>query len=63
MGTPNRGLVADGEAVAAADRQTAAQKSIILDRMLGMIAQFVPPLLSNDVIKKSTGLTWIWARV
>ena len=28
-----------------------------------MIAQFLPPLLSNDVIKKSTGLTWIWARV
>ena len=62
-GTPNRGLVADGEAVVAANRKTAAQKSIILERMLGMIAQFVPPLLSNDVIKKSTGLAWIWTRV
>ena len=31
--------------------------------MLGLIAQFVPPLLRNDVIKKSTSLAWIWSRV
>ena len=61
--TPNRGLADDGEPVPAADRKTAAQKNIILERLLGLIAQFVPPLLRNDVIKKSTSLAWIWTRV
>ena len=36
--TPNRGLAADGNDVAAAERKTAAQKNIILERLLGLIA-------------------------
>ena len=60
---PNRGLQNDGENIAAADRKTAAQKNIILERLLGLIAQFVPTLLRSDVIKKSTSLSWIWSRV
>ena len=59
----NRGLVNDGEAVPEADRKTAVQKNIILERMLGLVAQFVPPLLRSDIIKKSTSLAWIWTRV
>ena len=59
----NRGLQPDGANVAEAQRKTAAQKNIILERILGLIAQFVPPLLRNDVIKKSTSLAWIWTRV
>ena len=38
----NRGLVADGEPVPAAERKSAAQKNIHLERMLGLIAQFPP---------------------
>ena len=61
--TANRGLQNDGETVAAADRKTAVQKAIILERMLGMIAQYCPPLLKKDVMKSSTSLAWIWKRV
>ena len=31
--------------------------------MLGLIAQFVPSLLRNENIKKSTSLSWIWQRI
>ena len=48
----NRGLQDDGEDVAQAGHKTAAQKNI-LERLLGLIAQFVPTLLRNDVIKKA----------
>ena len=61
--TANRGLVADGDPVPAAARKTAAQKAIILERMLGMIAQFAPSLLRKDIIKSSTSLAWIWKRI
>ena len=52
----NRGLADD--AGDAADRKTAAQKNIQLERMLGIIA-----LLRNDIIKKSLSLKWIWKRL
>ena len=32
--------------------KTAVQRNIILERMLGLIVQFVPSLLRNDIIKK-----------
>ena len=61
----NRGFVDDTEAVqpVEANRKTAVQKKIVLDRMLGIVAQFAPPLLRNEVIKRSTSLSWIWARI
>ena len=31
--------------------------------MLGLIAQFVPTLLRNDILKKSTSLNYIWQRI
>ena len=59
----NRGLQADGNDVPAADRKTAVQKKIQLERKFGIIAQFVPSLLRNEIVKKSTSLSWIWQRL
>ena len=64
QGVANRGLANDGEEVtAAADRKTAVQKKILLERMLDLIAQFSPSLLRNDIIKRSISLSWIWQRI
>ena len=60
---PNRGLSNDDKEVAEAHQKTAVQKCIQLNRMLGLIAQFAPSLLRNDIIKKSTSLSWIWQRI
>ena len=62
-GIQHRGLTDDGEDVVANERKTAVQKKIVLERMLGLIAQFTPSLLRNDIIKRSTSLSWIWQRV
>ena len=43
--------------------ETAFQKKIILERMLGLIAQFALSLLGNEIIKQSTNLASIWQRV
>ena len=57
----NHGFANDGNEVEdATKRKTAVQKSIILDRMLGLIAQYAPSLLRNDILKHSTSLSWIW---
>ena len=42
---PNRGLTAS-------TTKTAVQLNIVLERMLGLITQFVPTLLRNDILKK-----------
>ena len=39
------------------------QKKIILERILGLIAQFALSLLGNEIIKQSTNLAWIWQRI
>ena len=51
--------MSDGESVSAAQWKTAAQKCLQLNRMSGIIAQFAPSLLCNDVIKQSTNVAWI----
>lgn len=61
--TANRGLTNDGDEVPLANRKTAVQKKIVLERMLGLIAQFAPSLLRNEIIKRSTSLSWIWQRI
>lgn len=53
---PNRGL-------AEACGKTSVQRNIILERILGPIAQFVPALLHRDIIEKSTNLSYIWQRI
>ena len=55
----NRGLQSDGDDVAAASRKTAAQKALVLEGMLGLVAQNPPSLLQKDVMKSSTSLAWI----
>ena len=57
----NRGLTDDP--VDTANRKLAVQKCIALDRMLGLIAQFSSSLLRNEILKKSTSLSWIWQRL
>ena len=60
----HRGLTDDSEAVQVEEnRKTAIQKQILLERMLGLIVQFVPSLLRNEIMKRSTSLAWIWKRV
>ena len=60
----NHGLQADGNEVAdVRDRKTAAQKGILLDRLLGIVAQFAPSLLRNDILRNSTSMSWIWKRI
>ena len=56
----NRGLldVTLGEVT-----KTAVQRAIVLDRMLGLIVQFVPSLLRTEILKRSTSLSWIWNRL
>ena len=56
----NRGLlpVTTGQVT-----KTAVQRAIMLDRMLGLVAQFVPSLLRSEIIKRSTSLSWIWNRL
>ena len=39
---PQRGFTDDADTVAAATRKTAAQKKIVLERMLGLVAQHAP---------------------
>ena len=56
----NHGLVSDPDG---ANAKTDVQKAIILDRMLGIIAQYSPSLLRNDIMKKSTSLNSIWTRI
>ena len=58
---PNHGLQDDP--ADRLNRKTAAQKSIILDRMLALVAQYVPSLLQDDVITEATSLSWIWDRL
>ena len=59
----NSGLQNDPETIAEDARKTAIQKNIVLEHMLGLVAQFAPSLLRNDILKKSTSLSWIWARI
>jgi len=57
----NRGLqdLKEGEEI----KKTAVQQAIVLERMLGLVAQFVPALLRSEIIKRSTSLSWIWDRL
>ena len=60
----NHGFADDGDEVTdQAKPKTAVQKGIALDRMLGLVAQYSPSLLRNDILKHSTSLSWIWKRL
>ena len=57
---PNRGLQDDG---AGADSKTAAQKSIVLEHMIGLIVGFCPEFIRLEIQRKCTSLNWIWKRI
>ena len=59
--TPNRGLTSDATDVA--NGKTAAQKNAVLEQMLGIIAQYSPSLIRNEIVERSTSLPWIWQRI
>ena len=59
----NRGLHADGENVAEAQRKTAAQKVIQLELMLGQIANYCPIISRNTIVKNCTCLNDIWQAI
>ncbi len=61
--TANRGLIDDGDPIEVANRKTAVQKNIMLERMLEFVAQYAPSLLYRDIIKKSTSIAWVWTRI
>ena len=59
----NRGLSNDGDTVPEGERLTAAQKVVILDRMLGQIANYCPIISQNSIVKNSTSLDSIWQAI
>ena len=60
---PRRGLVDDGEDIAAARRKTAGQKVSQLELMLGQIANFCPVISRNTIIKQTTSIPIIWQAI
>ena len=55
--TANRGL----QAVTTGGNQlSAAQRNAHLQQMLGLIAQWVPTFLTNDIVKSSTSMADVW---
>ena len=57
----NRGFTDDATGVE--NRKTAVQKKLIVDQMLGIVAQYSPSLLRNDILKKCTNLSDVWTHV
>ena len=57
--SPNRGFVDDGEGDI---RQTAAEKTAVLELMLGQIANFCP-ISRSLIVKKSTCLNDVWQQI
>ena len=60
---PNRGLVGDGQLVAANDRLSATQKNAQLELMLGYISGYASVVSRNTIVKHSTCLNDIWQKL
>ena len=60
--TPTRGLKADVEPIPEANRKTAAQKNVHLDRMLKQIANFCQ-VITRSLILKCNSLPEIWVEI
>jgi hypothetical protein len=60
---PHRGLQDDAGDVPQARRKTAAQKSAVLDVMLGQIANYCSVIARNSIIKGSISLPDIWQKI
>ena len=59
--TANRGFADDP--ADQANRKTAVQKVFILERMLGIIAQYAPSYLRTEITTKSTSLASVWKSI
>ena len=60
---PNRGFVDDTRSVPSESRKTAQQKAVMLDLMLGQIANFCPVIARNCIVRNSTSLNDIWSTI
>ena len=60
---PNRGFVDDPVSVPVESRKTAQQKAVMLDLMLGQIANFCPVIARNCIVRNSTSLNDIWSTI
>ena len=60
---PNRGFVDDTSSVPSESRKTAQQKAVMLDLMLGQIANFCPVIARNCIVRNSTSLNDIWSTI
>ena len=58
-----RGFINDPTTMPEAQRQTAQQKVVILEMMLGQIANFCPIIARNTIVKNSTSLGQIWQTI
>ena len=60
---PLRGFGNDGEPIPEAQRLTAQQKVSYLELPLGQIANFIPIISCNTIVKNSTSLESIWQSI
>lgn len=58
---PTRGFEDDPSTLAAP--RTAAEKADTLSMMLGLISTFVPHFLSNDIVRNSTSMDYVWQAI
>ena len=61
--TPMRGFEDDNEEVPVIRRRTAAQKVTHLDMMLGQIANYVPVISRNTIVRNSTSINGVWQAI
>lgn len=57
---PYRGFINDGEGIPEANRLTREQKVIILELMLGQVANYCPIISRGTIVKNSTFVEQIW---
>ena len=60
---PLRGFTDDNDTIPANSRLTAVQKVLNLELMLGQIANFVPIISRNTIVKNSTSMNSIWQAI
>ena len=61
--SPLRGFTDDDEGVPAIQLKTAAQKVTHLEMMLGKIANYVPDVSHNTIVRNSTSVSCVWQSI
>lgn len=62
-GQPLRGIVSDVAPIPENQRKTAEQKVIVLELMLGQIANYCPIISRGTIVKYSTSISFIWQSI